>query len=171
MREERITAKWSWDVVNAALCFGGGILAGLLGSLLTSGTWIWGSEAHPWVRRAGTLLLILTIPLLILAGHCLDRMESRSKLEAEEKKRTGQFIRCVPQMLTVGVLLIGALAGAGASDNLYAQKINRSAATQNDAITQEYANRTTQTVGTASVGDEVKANKKSDQESRKKGTW
>jgi hypothetical protein len=53
--------------------------AALLGSVLTASTWILGAEAHPWVRGLGTALLILTIPLLILAGYCMDWAEQEPK--------------------------------------------------------------------------------------------
>ena len=68
----------SWAVCACA-CFAGGIVAGIVGSVLTSLSWIIGAEVHPWVRAVGTVLLILTIPLLILAGHCLDRLERTVK--------------------------------------------------------------------------------------------
>lgn len=68
----------SW-ALSAGCCFAGGIAAGLVGSVLTSLSWIIGAEVHPWVRGFGTLLLILTIPLLILAGHCLDGVERTTK--------------------------------------------------------------------------------------------
>jgi hypothetical protein len=68
---------WSWEAISACCCFAGGISAAVLGSLLTAATWILGAPAHPWVRGAGTVLLIVTIPLLILAGYCLDWMEQK----------------------------------------------------------------------------------------------
>jgi hypothetical protein len=70
---------WSWQAVGACCCFVGGILAALIGSLLTATTWLLGATAHPWVRGAGTALLIVTIPLLILAGYCLDWMEQKQE--------------------------------------------------------------------------------------------
>ncbi len=140
MREEQFDPKWSWDAINAVLCFGGGILAGLIGSLLTSGTWIWGAEVHPWVRRIGTGLLIMTIPLLILAGHCLDRLENREKREAERRSRTGQVSRCIPQILTVGVMVFGLLVYAGTFENLYAHQLN-SVIAQDDSTALDVSNR------------------------------
>lgn len=65
----------AWEATAAVLCFGGGILAGLFGSLLTASTWIFGAELHPVVRGLGTALLIAAIPLLISAGYCLDWIE------------------------------------------------------------------------------------------------
>jgi hypothetical protein len=70
---------WSWEVIGAVCCFAGGMSAALLGSVLTASTWILGAEAHPWVRGLGTGLLILTIPLLILAGYCMDWAEQEPK--------------------------------------------------------------------------------------------
>lgn len=65
--------------LSACCCFAGGIGAGFIGSVLTSLGWTIGAEVHPWVRGFGTTLLIVTIPLLILAGHCLDRFEKTTK--------------------------------------------------------------------------------------------
>lgn len=73
----KTTAKtWAF---SACSCFASGIGAGIVGSVLTSLSWIVGGEVHPWVRAVGTALLIVTIPLLILAGHCLDRLERITK--------------------------------------------------------------------------------------------
>lgn len=74
-RQETKTSLFAWGAFGAASCFGGGIAAGLLGSVFTAGTWIWGAEPHSLLRSLGTALLIVTIPLLIGAGHCLDLME------------------------------------------------------------------------------------------------
>lgn len=63
----------------AIACFVGGILAGLLGTLLSASAWILGGEQHPLVHGLGTALLVVTIPLLILAGYCMDWLERDSK--------------------------------------------------------------------------------------------
>ena len=78
-RQRPKNAVWSWEIVGAICCFAGGMSAALLGSVLTASTWILGAEAHPWVRGLGTAFLILTIPLLILAGFCMDWAEQGSK--------------------------------------------------------------------------------------------
>jgi len=76
---------WTWKAMGAACSFSGGILAALIGSVLTASTWILGAAAHPWVRGLGTVFLILTIPLLILAGYCMDWMErDRKKSDVAE---------------------------------------------------------------------------------------
>jgi len=59
-------------------------MATLLGILLNAITWILGTELHPWFRRLSTALFVLTIPLLIFSGYCLDWMER--KLNTSPKK-------------------------------------------------------------------------------------
>ena len=86
MNEQRTKfTPWTWKGTCAACSFSGGILAALIGSVLTATTWILGAAAHPWVRGLGTALLILTIPLLIFAGYCMDWMEQdRNKSDVAE---------------------------------------------------------------------------------------
>ena len=69
----------SQNLFCASCCFAGGIGAALVGSSLTATTWIIGAQAHPWLRGGGTALLIVTIPLLIFSGYCLDWMERKPK--------------------------------------------------------------------------------------------
>jgi hypothetical protein len=83
-------AVWSWEATTAVCCFAGGIGAAFFGSVLTASTWILGAAAHPWLRGFGTAFLILTIPLLIFAGYCMDWMErDRNRLKAR-RSRTGE---------------------------------------------------------------------------------
>src|SRR6266404_3864288 len=77
----------SWEAVGAACCFAGGIGAALLGSILTAATWVIGAPLHPWLRGIGTALLIATIPLLILAGYCLDWAERDPNKSATQNSR------------------------------------------------------------------------------------
>lgn len=65
---------WSWEA-GAVCCFGGGMLAALIGGVLTAMTWFLGGQLHPWLRGTGTALMIATIPLLIFSGYCLDWSE------------------------------------------------------------------------------------------------
>ena len=67
------------EATGAVLCFGGGILSGIVGTLLSASAWILGGEQHPWVRGLGTAFLVVTIPLLIFAGYCMDWLERDSK--------------------------------------------------------------------------------------------
>lgn len=80
------------EATAAVLCFGGGILAGLVGSLLTASTWIVGAEQHPCVRGLGTALLVAMIPLLILAGYLLDWMEREPKKHSDSNSNNGERV-------------------------------------------------------------------------------
>jgi len=77
----------SWEAVVAVCCFAGGIGAAVLGSLLTASTWILGAARHPWLHGLGTALLIITIPLLIFSGYCLDWAERDQIKSATQKSR------------------------------------------------------------------------------------
>jgi hypothetical protein len=80
MNKERTKRSvWTWEAISAFCCFAGGMLAALVGSALTAITWIVGGPTHPLVRGFGTGLLIITIPLLIFAGYCMDWMERDKK--------------------------------------------------------------------------------------------
>lgn len=73
---------------GAALCLASGLLAGMLGTLLTSVTLFFNAGQHPWVRGLGTAFLTITIPLLILAGYWLDWVErdTRKPLDHSSNK-------------------------------------------------------------------------------------
>ena len=80
--------------------------AALLGSVLTATTWILGAAAHPWVHGLGTALLILTIPLLILAGYCMDwaeREPKKSRPPTSENRERGSA--SLYQALVVAIVL------------------------------------------------------------------
>ena len=83
-------ARRNWEATAAFCCFTGGIAAALVGSILTATTWILSAQPHPWLHGLGTALLIVTIPLLIFSGYCLDWMErhatSRRSQEKEQKR-------------------------------------------------------------------------------------
>ena len=90
MKKERTkNAVWSWEATTAFCCFTGGIGAALLGSVLTATTWILGAQLHPWLHGFGTAFLIVTIPLLILSGYCLDWAERNQYKSAIQKSRNG----------------------------------------------------------------------------------
>jgi hypothetical protein len=69
----------NWKAVGAFCCFSGGIGAALAGSILAAIAWILGAQPHPWLHGIGTALLIVTIPLLIFSGYCLDWLEAEPK--------------------------------------------------------------------------------------------
>jgi hypothetical protein len=79
-----------WEAAGGVFCFLAGIVAALLGSLLTAGAWIVGAQIHPWVHAAGTALLIVTIPLILFAGFCLDWSERRPNNARDNDRDPGQ---------------------------------------------------------------------------------
>jgi hypothetical protein len=102
----------AWEAAGAVGCFAGGIGAALIGSVLTALNWILGAQLHPWLRGTGTGLLILTIPLLILAGYFMDWAE-RKPTQREPGKSTirahGDSIR----LLWITVALVATLFLSG----------------------------------------------------------
>jgi hypothetical protein len=60
------------------LCFG--LISPIIGSIFTVLAWFTGPHWHGLsIQRYGGLLLFLTIPLLLLGGHCLDLMDEQNK--------------------------------------------------------------------------------------------
>lgn len=101
---------WSWEATSAFCCFAGGIAAGIVGSVLTALTWMIGGEVHPWVRGVGTGFLILTIPLLVFAGYCMDWMERKSKTPGKRSSRNPeQGIASVAQVVASACFMAGIL--------------------------------------------------------------
>jgi hypothetical protein len=71
---KRIRAKFQVAGVVGGLA--GGVGAGISGGLLTVASWLAVNEgARHWLSTAGSVLLLLTIPLIILGAYCLDWME------------------------------------------------------------------------------------------------
>ena len=64
------------QVVGAAAGLFGGVVSGVFGAVSTAAGWFVANEgARQWLSTAGSILLFLTIPLLIIGGCCLDWME------------------------------------------------------------------------------------------------
>ena len=60
------------------ICLISGALAPVIGSLLTAMSWLIGrNNIGYWFHRLGSVFLISTIPLLIIAAFCLDAYEKR----------------------------------------------------------------------------------------------
>src|SRR6266403_4379541 len=89
---EQMTAHgWNWRAAGAVFGLSCGIIAPLIGSVLTAIAWFTAPEWHGLsFHRGGTILLFLTIPLLIFGAHCLDLMEKQDEdtngLRIEERK-------------------------------------------------------------------------------------
>lgn len=87
--EDRAARKnRSWYTFGAIVGLAGGIIAALIGSVLTAITWFTGTDAvSSFIHTLGTSLLFMTIPLLILGAHCLDRVEK--EIEKSRKSHVG----------------------------------------------------------------------------------
>lgn len=69
-----------WAICGAVVGLVGGTFFPIFGAILTAASWMIddGALANV-VGRVGAWLLYVTIPLLILSGFCLDRLEADSK--------------------------------------------------------------------------------------------
>ena len=67
-----------WPVCGAGIGLIGCALAPLFGILLTMVGWLEGNNGYgPLLHKLGTVFFLLTIPLLIFGGYCLDVLEKR----------------------------------------------------------------------------------------------
>jgi hypothetical protein len=84
---------WSWQAAAAGVGLAGGASSCFLGTLLSAGAWAFGgSGGGHFLRVAGNVLLLSTMPLLIAGGCCLDLLEKRlTKTGADKagKRREG----------------------------------------------------------------------------------
>lgn len=108
-----------WEAAVGICCFIGGILAAVLGSLLTASGWIIGAEVHPWIHAAGTALLIVTIPLILFAGFCLDWAERGKKKPLHDPERSQRGTVALAQIAISAIILGVALLAPAA---LHAQQ-------------------------------------------------
>jgi hypothetical protein len=60
-------------------CFIAGLVAPVVGGLLTMVEWIVESADHRWLHVASTGLFVVGIPLILFAGFCLDWAERGQK--------------------------------------------------------------------------------------------
>lgn len=68
--------KTKLQIAGAAIGLIGGFGTGIFGGLLTATSWMSANEAaRHWLSSAGSTLLLLTIPLIILGAFCLDWLE------------------------------------------------------------------------------------------------
>ena len=82
----RLLAKM--QVVGVVIGLGGGVGSGLLGALLIAAGWLTGNiSAQHWLSAAGSALLFLTIPLIILSAFCLDWIEKREPTRVSKAMR------------------------------------------------------------------------------------
>ena len=69
----------TWQTVGAVSGLAGGVLAPVLGSLLTVVGWFVSLQrASSYLNRLSVVVFASTIPLLTLAAHCLDLLEAKT---------------------------------------------------------------------------------------------
>jgi len=79
---------WSWRAGGAVFGLSCGIIAPVIGSILTAIAWFTGPEWHGFfLQRVGTVMLFLTIPLLIFGAHCLDLMDKQDEAASKPRKK------------------------------------------------------------------------------------
>lgn len=79
---------WTWQATAGICGVCGGIVAGLLGSLLLVGTLLFGHHVVGLpLYGIGSGLLISTIPLIMLGAHCLDLAERREAIRRPNKQK------------------------------------------------------------------------------------
>lgn len=73
-----------WRALGAIVGLSGGIIAALMGALLTASTWFIGTGgSSSYIQMLGTILLFMTIPLLVFGAQCLDLTEKRKERERD----------------------------------------------------------------------------------------
>lgn len=64
------------QIAGAFAGLAGGMGSGLMGAMLIVAGWLTTStDVQHWLSTSGSLLLMLTIPLIVLGGFCLDWLE------------------------------------------------------------------------------------------------
>lgn len=75
---------WDWRTFGAIFGLSAGIISVTIGSLMTVVSWFQSPVGNSYAKIIGTVLLLLTIPLLILGAHCLDL----AKKQADKTKKS-----------------------------------------------------------------------------------
>lgn len=90
----RLARKREWtptQLAGAVVGLLGGLAAALGGSLLTAASWFTRNEgARQWLAAAGSVLLYLTIPLILLGAFCMDWVEGKRTLRRLQLVRKAQ---------------------------------------------------------------------------------
>ncbi|MBA2646150.1 MAG: hypothetical protein H0U81_05050 [Pyrinomonadaceae bacterium] len=84
-------AGWTWHGIGAVFGFAGGFISLIFGATFTVISWLTGAgSGGAFLQRFGTILFLLTIPLLILGAHCLDLAEGKTpRLSLPVEARSG----------------------------------------------------------------------------------
>ena len=84
-----------FEETTGICCFIAGLVAPIVGGLLTMVEWIVETTDHRWLHVASTGLFVIGIPLILFAGFCLDWAEREQKMSPQAvstpNKRTLQI--------------------------------------------------------------------------------
>jgi hypothetical protein len=92
LREVAAAAKlhgWTLRAVLGLAGLSSGLIAAMFGSVMTAVSWATGDAGGYGLslHRYGTLLLLLTIPLLVAGAHLLDLQEAASERNSKPSAR------------------------------------------------------------------------------------
>jgi hypothetical protein len=118
---------WTWPAIGAVFGLAGGTAAVILGALLSAGAWTLGDESDGLsLHGMGNILLLSSIPLLLLGGHCLDLLDKRMVKSgicadaAQPAAQSGDQARSrIAATLTLVVLLCGTPSQAQAQQTVF----------------------------------------------------
>lgn len=75
-----------WYSGAALACFVVAVVAGAVGCFLTTASLV-NAQHHPTLHAIGLVSLIISLPIFILGGHCLD-LNDRKREKSKEAKHT-----------------------------------------------------------------------------------
>ena len=65
-----------WKILGSVFGLGGGLMAPIIGSVLTTISWFADPAWHGLsLHLVATALFVMTFPLLVLGAHCLDLLD------------------------------------------------------------------------------------------------
>jgi hypothetical protein len=99
---------WTWQAVGAVSGLAGGIITATIGALLSACAWMLGAETVGLsLHRAGSILLLSTIPMLVLGACCLDLLEKSGRVSSVvDIKAVGQSGRARARVAAIVVLFV-----------------------------------------------------------------
>jgi hypothetical protein len=83
---------WNWKSLAAVFGLAAGLASLVFGALASVAGWLGGRGGYgPLFLRLGTLLLLLSIPLLAAGAHCLDLEDSRAATGRQEREASARL--------------------------------------------------------------------------------